>query len=191
MIRFFGKRLSGIWYAIFLLIGVYISGVLASAGAFNSHITEDPTRVLQKYLSLDQKGVRLDAASLEVVEPYVAWQEEPAWGHVVVIADFQIEHDVTKWEIIDVLEAKIPVTFDVLGTMHWESVTFVSDSHQETHWFHIKAEYERWQITGPLLPPHVGRRRLIDFVRWAELNEPEAKKKAVFASLQKQLEAKK
>jgi hypothetical protein len=191
MIRFFGKRLSGIWYAILLLIGVYINGVLAPAGAFNSHITEDPTRVLQKYLSLDQKGVRLDAASLEVVEPYVAWQEEPAWGHVVVIADFQIEHDVTKWEIIDVLEAKIPVTFEVLGTMHWESVTFVSDSHQETHWFHIKAEYERWQITGPLLPPHVGRRRLIDFVRWAELNEPDAKKKAVFASLQKQLEAKK
>jgi hypothetical protein len=190
MVKFFVKRPVGLWCPITLLIGLFIISVFAPAGAFNSHITEDPTRVLRKYLSLDQKGVRLDAASLEVMESYVAWQEEPAWGHVVVIADFQIEHDVTKWEIIDDLEAKIPVTFEVLGTMHWESVTFVSDSHQETHWFHIKAQYDRWQIADPLLPPHVGRRRLIDFVRWTELNEPEAKKKALFASLQKQLKAK-
>ena len=160
-------------------------------GAFNSHITEDPTRILQKYLSLDQKGVRLNAASFEVLDPYIMWQDEPAWGHVVVIADFQIEPDVTKWEIIDDLEAKIPVTFEVLGTMHWESVTFVPDSHQETHWFHIKAMYDRWQIAGPILPPHVGRRRLVDFVRWTELNEPDVKKKTWLASLQKQLNAKK
>jgi hypothetical protein len=30
----------------------------------------------------------------------------------------------------------------------------------------------------------------MDFVRWAELSEPEAKRKALFASLHKQLEAK-
>jgi hypothetical protein len=170
---------------------VCLFGVLVPVGAFNSHITEDPTRILQKYLSLDQKGVRLNAASFEVVDPYIMWQDEPTWGHVVVIADFHIEPDVTKWEIIDDLEAKIPVTFEVLGTMHWESVTFVSDSHQETHWFHIKAMYDRWQIAGPLLPPHVGRRRLVDFVRWNELNEPDVKKKTWLASLQKQLNAKK
>ena len=191
MNRFFVKRIFGVCSAILLLIGVGVLCVFVSVGAFNSHITEDPTRILQKYLSLDQKGVRLNAASFEVLDPYILWQDEPAWGHVVVIADFQIEPDVTKWEVIDTLDAKIPVTFEVLGTMHWESVTFVSDSHQESHWFHIKAVYDRWQIVGPVLPPHVGRRRLVDFVRWTELNEPDVKKKAWLASLQKQLNAKK
>lgn len=187
MNRFFVTRLLGIWFVILLLMGVDVFGVQVSADAFNSHITEDPTRILQKYLSLDQKGVRLNVASFEVMDPYIVWQDEPAWGHVVVVASFQIESDTTKWEIIDGLDAKIPVTFDVLGTMHWESVTFVPDSHQETHWFHIKAVYDRWQIAGPVLPPHVGRRRLVDFVRWTELNEPDVKKKAWLASLRKQL----
>jgi hypothetical protein len=191
MNRFFVTRLLGVWFVILLLMGVGVFGLQVPAGAFNSHITEDPTRILQKYLSLDQKGVRLNVASFEVMDPYIVWQDEPAWGHVVVIANFQIESDATKWEIIDGLDAKIPVTFDVLGTMHWESVTFVPDSHQETHWFHIKAVYDRWQIAGPILPPHVGRRRLVDFVRWTELNEPDVKKKTWLASLQKQLNAKK
>jgi len=192
MIRFFVKRFLGVWYAILLLfVGGCVFGVLVPVGAFNSHITEDPTRIVQKYLALDQKGARLNAASFEVLDPYVVWQDQPAWGHVVVIAAFQIEPDAMKWEVIDGLEVKIPVTFKVLGTMHWESVTFVPDAHQETHWFHIKAVYDRWQIIDPLLPPHVERRRLVDFVRWAELNEPDVRKKALLASLQNQLNAKK
>ena len=88
------------------------------------------------------------------------------------------------------LKPKIPVVFDVLGTMNWESVTFVSDPHQESYLFHIKAVYDRWQIVHPQLPPHVGRQRMIDFVRWTELREPEESRKALFASLHKQLKAK-
>ena len=173
-----------------IVIGVVI-GSATSLNAFNRHITEDPTKVLHKYLSLDKKGSRLEASSWQVVAPYVDWKEEPAWGHVVVISQFHIVDDVTQWEIVNGLEAKIPVVFDVLGTMHWESVTFVSDPHQETYLFHIKAVYDRWQIVHPQLPPHVGRQRMMDFVRWAELSEPEAKRKALFASLYKQLKVKK
>ncbi len=155
--------------------------------AFNRHITEDPTKTLRKFLSLDKKGVRLEASSWQVIVPYVNWKESLPWGHVVVISKFQIEDDVTKWEIVSGLEAKIPVVFDVLGTMHWESVTFVPDPHQESYLFHIKAVYDRWQVVHPQLPPHVGRQRLIDFVRWTELSESEAEKKAMFASLRRQL----
>ena len=160
-----------------------------SSRAFNRHITEDPTKTLHKYLSLDQKGARLEVASWQVLESYVDWTEGLAWGHVVVISDFHIEHDVTQWEILNGLEAKIPVVFDVLGTMHWESVTFVPDAHQESYVFHIKAIYDRWQIVHPQLPPHVGQQRLLDFVRWEELHESDATKKAVFASLHQQLKA--
>ena len=159
-----------------------------SLQAFVGHITEDPTKILQKYLSLDKKGVRLEAYSWQVVRPYVAWKEEPIWGHVVVISQFEVVDDISQWEILDSLEAKIPVVFEVLGTMYWESATFVADPHRERQHFHIKAVQDRWQIDGPQLPPHVGRQRLIDFVRWTELNEPDPTKKALFASLKKQLE---
>ena len=171
-----------------MMIGVLVV-VTDTSQAFNRHIKEDPVNILDKYLTLDRKGARLEAASWQVLKSYVTWEENIAWGQVVVIANFRIIEDVKEWDIINGLEAKIPVVFDVLGTMHWEAVTFVSDPHQETYWFHIKAVYDRWQIVHPQLPPHVGRQRMIDFVRWTELSEPEEARKALFASLQKQLKA--
>ena len=184
------NHVSGMTKIALLIMACAMVGSATSSNAFNRQITEDPTKILHKYLSLDKKGARLEASSWQVVAPYVHWKEELAWGQVVVISQFHIVDDVTQWEIVNGLEAKIPVVFDVLGAMHWESVTFVVDPHQESYLFHIKAVHDRWQIVHPQLPPHVGRQRMMDFVRWAELSEPEAKRKALFASLHKQLKAK-
>jgi hypothetical protein len=172
-----------------ITIGVLVL-VTTNSHAFKRHIKEDPVKVLDKYLSLDKKGARLEAASWQVVKPYVDWEEGFAWGHVVVISKFYVVDDVKQWEIVSGLEAKIPVVFDVVGTMYWENVTFVPDPHQESYLFHVKAVYDRWQIVHPQLPPHVGRQRLMDFVRWTELSESEETRKALFASLHKQLKAK-
>jgi hypothetical protein len=171
-----------------LLWIVVIFGVWTSSQAFNSHITEDPTKILQKYLSLDKKGVRLEAYSWQGIWPYVAWREEPVWGHVVVISQFEVVDDVSQWEVLDALEAKVPVIFEVVGTMYWESATFVPDPRREFHYFHIKAVQDRWKIIAPQLPPHVGRQRLIDFVRWTELNEQDLGRKELFGLLKKHLE---
>jgi hypothetical protein len=122
------------------------------------------------------------------VTPYVAWTEEPVWGQVVVISEFEVVDDVSQWEILDELEAKIPVVFEIVGTMYWETATFVVDPHREFQFFHVMAVQDRWQIGGPQLPPHVGRQRLIDFVRWKELNEMDPERKALFGSLKQQLE---
>ncbi len=179
-------------FSVFLGVLLWIVDLWAigasSSQAFNSHITEDPTKILQKYLSLDKKGVRLEAYSWQVVKPFVAWKEEPVWGHVVVISQFEVVDDISQWEILNNLEAKIPVIFEVLGTMYWESATFVADPHRESQFFHVTAVQDRWQIGGPQLPPHVGRQRLIDFVRWTELNEPDPVRKGLFGSLKIQLE---
>ncbi len=175
-----------------LMMLVFLSPVgLGFSGAFNSHITEDPTRIIKKYLSLDKKGVRLEASTWEVIRPFVAWSEEPAWGQVVVISEFHVNEDTFQWDIVNEMEAKIPVTYEVLGVMNWERVTFLRDPHQETHMFHIKAVYDRWQILSPQIPPHVGRQRLMDFVRWAEMHEPEEAKKTQFQILHKQLKTSK
>ncbi len=171
---------------VLLIISVLVLAV-STAQAFNRHIKEDPIKILDKYLSLDKKGARLEAESWQVFKPYVEWEADVAWGQVVVISTFHIVDDVNEWEIINGLEAKIPVIFDILGVMHWESVTFLSDPHRESYMFHVKAVYDRWQIIHPQLPPHVGRQRLLDFVRWAELGETEEARKALFASLHEQL----
>ncbi|MDH5427168.1 MAG: hypothetical protein OEY57_03210 [Nitrospirota bacterium] len=184
------NRVSGVPQIVLWIVVGMVVGSVTSLHAFNRHITEDPTKTLDKYLSLDKKGARLETSSWQVIAPYVEWTEDVAWGQVVVISNFHIEQDVTKWDIVNGLEAKIPVVFDVLGTMHWESVTFVPDPHQESYLFHIKAVYDRWQIVHPHLPPHVGRQRLMDFVRWTELSEPEESRKALYASLHQQLKAK-
>ncbi len=181
--------LSGKTKIVLSIMACVLIGSATSSNAFNRHIREDPTKILHKYLSLDKKGSRLEASTWQVLEPYVHWKNELAWGQVVVISKFHIVDDVAQWEIVSGLEAKIPVVFDVLGTMYWEGVTFVADPHQESYLFHVKSVYDRWQIVHPQLPPHVGRQRLMDFVRWTELSESEPTKKALFASLHQQLKA--
>ncbi|HSF08418.1 MAG TPA: hypothetical protein VLA60_03330 [Nitrospirales bacterium] len=177
------------WFIRVLLcvLGIVVFSA-SSLQAIGGHITEDPTKILQKYLSLDKKGVRLEAHSWQVVRPFVAWLEEPVWGHVVVISRYEVVDDVSQWEVINGLEAKIPVIFEVLGTMHWERATFVTNPQTEIQYFHLKAVGDRWQIVGPQLPPHVGRQRLVDFVRWAELNESGPERKMLLNSLIQQLE---
>ncbi len=179
--------LSWFMRVLLLILGI-VAFSASSLQAINGYITEDPTKILQKYLSLDKKGVRLEAHSWQVVRPFVAWLEEPVWGQVVVISRYEVVDDVSQWEILGVLEAKIPVIFEVLGTMHWERVTYVTNPHREIQYFHLKAVEDRWQIVGPQLPPHVGRQRLVDFVRWAELNESEPERKVYFNSLIQQIE---
>lgn len=179
--------LSWFMRVLLLILGI-VAFSASSLQAINGYITEDPTKILQKYLSLDKKGVRLEAHSWQVVRPFVAWLEEPVWGQVVVISRYEVVDDVSQWEILGVLEAKIPVIFEVLGTMHWERVTYVTNPHREIQYFHLKAVEDRWQIVGPQLPPHVGRQRLVDFVRWAELNESWPERKILFNSLIQQLQ---
>ena len=185
--KFIVSLLSWLLRVLLCVLGIVVFSA-TSLQAIGGHITEDPTKILLKYLSLDKKGVRLEAHSWQVVRPFVAWLEEPVWGHVVVISRYEVVDDVSQWEVIDGLEAKIPVIFEVLGTMHWEGVTFVTSPHREIQYFHLKAVGDRWQIVGPQLPPHVGRQRLVDFVRWAELNESEPERKFLLDSLIQQLE---
>ena len=184
--KFIVSLLSWFIRVLLCVLGIVVFSA-SSLQAIGGHITEDPTKILQKYLSLDKKGVRLEAHSWQVVRPFVAWLEEPVWGHVVVISQYEVVDDVSQWEILGVLDAKIPVMFEVLGTMHWESVTFVPNSHREIQYFQLKAVGDRWQIVGPQLPPHVGRQRLVDFVRWAEVNESMPERKTLLNSLIQQL----
>ena len=156
--------------------------------AFSGEIDSDPSHIVEKYLSLDKRGARLQANSLEVLSPYVHWTEEPAWGRIVVIAKFQVIEDVSQWEILTNTEMLIPVTFDVLGIMYWETATFLEETQVSLEYFHVKAIDERWRIIAPQLPPHVGQNRLIDFIRLTQLEEDKESRKRMLQHLREQLE---
>lgn len=151
-------------------------------------LTHDPVKVVEKYLSLDKRGARLEAVSYEVLKPYVAWEEELVWEQIVVITDYQVSQDISQWTVLNSLEALIPVTFTVIGTMDWETATFRPEPRTEEMSVHIQAVKNRWRIIDPIYPPHVSKKRLINFVREALLNETDGQRKEGLKQLRHALE---
>lgn len=169
--------------AVSLLSSVVARDVVAQTGS----LTKDPSEVVKKYLTLDLRGARLDSLSREAQEPYVAWKEEPVWGHAVVIEGFQVIEDLTQWQVNGNLDVIIPVEFQVVGSLYWERATFLPDRHVERIGFHVKEVRGMWRIVGPMLPPHVGRKRMVNYVRQAMLEESDPSRTATLAVLRDEL----
>lgn len=151
-------------------------------------LTNDPADVIKKYLSLDHRGARLTAPSYESVRPYVAWDEEPTWEHFVVIREFSVNDDVTQWNVVSSTEAVIPVTFQVLGIVDWETATFVPDPREEIHAVRIRAVDNRWRMIEPMFPPHVGHKRVMNFVKDVALQERDETRIRVLETLRSDVE---
>jgi hypothetical protein len=142
-----------------------------------------PTEIVKRYVTLDQKGVRLDAMSFETLLPYIDWRDEPVWGRVVVVQDAVVPEDYRQWEVVDRLEVVIPVTFRVVGAVYLETAAFMPEARTEIVRFRVKAVRNRWRIVEPVVPPHVGLKRMQNVVREAELQEPDTEKRGMLAAL--------
>jgi hypothetical protein len=164
--------------------------LVLSAGdglAQTASVKHSPADVVKRYVTLDYKGARLDAMSTETVASYTGWNEEPAWGHVVVTRGFVVAEHYRQWEVIDRLEIVIPVTFQVIGSVYLETAGFVQDVETEEVRFRVKAVNNRWKIVEPMLPPHVGQKRMVNFVREALLKETDPAKRDRLGVLQEEL----
>jgi hypothetical protein len=168
---------------VFLLLYVLPGDGLSAPG----DLKKDPAGVVKTYFSLDMKGARLEAMSWETLKPYIEWKEEPSWEHVVVIENYEVVEDVTTWEILGTMEALIPVKFRVLGVMYWETAAFVPELTVEEVRVRVKVVGDRWRIIEPRLAPHVGQKRLINFVRQALLQETDGGRQAKLADLRDDL----
>ena len=165
-------------------MGFFTLIVPASEGQEPSgSITYSPTAIVKNYVRLDMKGARLDSMSFDVLRPFIDWQEEQAWGSVVIIRDVDVPEDYRKWEIINNLDIIIPVSFQVRGTVHMDTAVFVPEERAEEVRFHVKEVQNYWRIVDPMIPPHVGLKRMVNFVREAELHEQDASRRAVLAAL--------
>ena len=152
-----------------MLIAVVAGDGHAQTGALN----KDPTELLRKYLTLDLHGVRLEPLSQEALKPYVAWSQEPAWGQVVVVVAYEVSEDLKQWQVLGNVDVIIPVQFKVIGSVYLESATFLEEHRTEELRFHIKMVDGLWRILDPIAPPHVGQKRMVNYVRQALLEERE------------------
>ena len=165
-------------FALLVLLCSPVS-VSAQSGALDQSLTA----VVKRYVGLDKKGARLDAMSFETLVPYIDWTEEPLWGRVVVIQDVTVPEDYRQWDIVDKLEVVIPVSFTVLGSVYLETAAFVPGATTEEVRFRVKAVRSKWRIVEPVIPPHIGLKRMIDLVREAEVKETDAEKRAGLVAL--------
>ncbi len=174
------------WLAIavsFALLLTWSEGLTQTYG-----LLRDPVEVVKKYVSLDQRGIRLESISWETIRPYVNWKEEPSWGHVMVTASYKIVDDIKQWEVISMMEVLIPVEYQVLGAVYLEAPGFLPEKQVERVKFRVKAVGGRWRIIEPLLPPHVGQKRMINYVRQAMLEELEPSRLATLTALRDELQ---
>ena len=173
---------------LFILCQLLALVLSAGAGlAQTGSLQHSPAEVVKRYLALDQKGARLDALSVATVSSYTSWDEEPAWGHIVVTRDFVVAEQYRQWEVVDSLEVVIPVTFQVLGSVYMETAGFVQGAETEEIRFRVKAIKNRWRIVEPMFPPHVGQKRMVNVVREAWLKETDQTKRDRLGSLQDEL----
>jgi hypothetical protein len=182
------SRIAGAVAAV--ILGAFVqfhAAFVQDAPAQTNAITHSPAEVVQKYVQLDNKGARLDAASSESLAPYVDWKEEPLWGKVVVVNGFSVPDDYRRWEIVNSLEVVIPVEFRVLGVVYLDTAGFIADPSVEQVRVTVKVFNNRWRIIDPMFPPHVGQRRMLNFVREAMQEEKGETRRATLTALQDQL----
>jgi hypothetical protein len=146
-------------------------------------LKRSPAEIVKRYVRLDQKGARLDAMAFDVLSPYVEWKEEPAWDQIVVIQEASVPEDYRKWNVIDNLDVVIPVTFRVRGVVSLKTAGFVAEEKIEEVRFHVKAVGNQWRIVDPMIPPHVGLARMVNFAREAELSEKDEGQRGTLAAL--------
>lgn len=166
-----------------LLVGMDGGAAWAQTGG----LSHSPAEIVKKYFELDQKGAKLDSMSFEALAPFRNWDTEPIWGKVVVIREFSVAEHHRDWEVVNRLEVVIPVTFQVIGSVYLETAGFLPETSVEEIRVRVKSVKNRWRIIEPMLPPHVGQKRMINFVKEAWVKETEPAKRESLATLQSEL----
>jgi hypothetical protein len=166
-----------------LWLGMEENAARAQTGA----LIHSPAEIVKKYFELDQKGAKLDSMSFESLAPYRSWDTEPVWGKVVVIRGFSVAEHYRDWQVVNRLEVVIPVTFQVIGSVYLETAGFLPEATVEEIHVRVKSIKNRWRIIEPVLPPHVGQKRMINFVKEAWVKETELAKRESLAALQSEL----
>lgn len=171
--------------ALLSLLGLMVFH--GSAAGQTGGLDHSPAEIVKKYFQLDQKGARLDSLSFEAIAPFIDWRDEPTWGRIVVIRGFTVAEHYTQWDIVDRLEVVVPVAFQIIGSVYLETAGFVPEAGTEEVRVRVRSVKNRWRIIEPVLPPHVGQKRMLNLVREAWVKEGEQDKRDRLAGLEDEL----
>jgi hypothetical protein len=183
--RLFEHLVTGLLISLIVLSGLVLD--LSSSSAQTGALHKDPALLLKKYLELDNKGARLNSLSRESQKPYVEWKEEPVWGQLVVVSGYEIIDDLSQWDVKNNLDVVIPVEYKVLGSLYLEKAVFLSDPHVDRIGFRLKAVNGLWRVVEPMIPPHVGQKRIMNFVKQAIVEETDRARIAELTALRDEL----
>lgn len=172
-----------IFLALFVVLVLISSDGQAQTGALH----KDPAILLKKYLELDNKGARLNSLSRESQKPYVGWQEEPVWGQLVVVNGYEVIEEFSQWDVKNNLDVVIPVEYKVLGSLYLEKAVFLPDPHVDRIGFRLKAVNGVWRVVEPIIPPHVGQKRIVNYVKQAIVEETDRSRLAELTALRDEL----
>ncbi len=184
-----GRLFEHLATALLILLAI-LSGLvlnLASSSAQTGALQKDPAILLKKYLELDNKGARLNALSRESQKSYVGWKEEPVWGQFVVVSGYEVIEDFSQWGVKNNLDVVIPVEYKVLGSLYLEKAVFLSDPHVDRIGFRLKAVDGLWRVVEPIIPPHVGQKRVLNYVKQAIVEETDGARLAQLTALRDEL----
>ncbi|HTK86384.1 MAG TPA: hypothetical protein VL329_01570 [Nitrospiraceae bacterium] len=173
----------------FIFVAILFGFVLiASAGrAQTGALVKDPALVLKKYLELDHKGARLHSLAWESQRPYVGWKEEPVWGQLVVVSSYEVIEEIGQWDVKNNLDVVIPVEYKVLGSLYLEKAVFLSEPRVDRIGFRVKAVNGLWRVVEPMIPPHVGQKRIMNYVKQAIVEETDRSRLAALTALRDDL----
>ena len=173
----------------FIYLAVLLGLILVSGDGWaqTGALVKDPAILLKKYLELDNKGARLNSVSRESQKPYVGWKEEPVWGQLVVVSGYEVIEDLSQWEVKNNLDVVIPVEYKVLGSLYLEKAVFLSEPHVDRIGFRVKAVNGLWRIVEPIIPPHVGQKRIMNYVKQAIVEETDRSRVVQLTALRDEL----
>lgn len=175
--------LSVVVVGLFVLFGFADSGLAQTGLSQRGSLKRSPADIVKQYIRLDRKGARLDVMGFDVLAPYIDWKEEPVWDQIVVIQSADVAEDYRKWEIIDNLDVIIPVTFQVRGFVDLKTAVFTPDERTEEVRFHVTAVRNMWRIVEPVIPPHIGVPRMVNFAREAGIQEKDDGRRGALTEL--------
>jgi hypothetical protein len=81
----------------------------------------------------------------------------------------------------------IPVEYKVLGSLYLEKAVFLSEPHVDRVGFRLKAVNGMWRVVEPIIPPHVGQKRIMNYVKQAIIEETDRSRVAQLTALRDEL----
>lgn len=131
---------------------IFVCSIILGASlaqAKRHHSSSPPPRdLIEKYLSADFNGSRINNDTAAATAKNVTWTEEPPWEQVIIVGHYHVGKQKNRRHM-----AKVNVKFENLGELKGD--IFYPDTNVEEVTFGMVRSGGAWKIDRPILVPHI------------------------------------